>query len=116
MKDLRGNIHCPINRVALLNRAKKAVGAQTVVGLVLKRALPLALAAVCVMLGFIWGANSRKGDTLQRSELTEARACWREVAALFPNQLQAIVFDQRGTHLVLSEKANQGLSAPIYLK
>src|SRR2546430_16892276 len=71
LKELPGNVQRAINRGDLLNRAEKAVGAQTVVGLVLKRALPLALAAVCVMLGFIWGANSRKGDTLQRSELTE---------------------------------------------
>jgi hypothetical protein len=48
--------------------------------------------------------------------LAEARACWREVTALFPNQLEAIVFDQQGSHVVLSERADQPIASPIYVK
>jgi hypothetical protein len=80
-----------------------------------KAAVPLAFAAACLMIGFIWGANSRKSE-VQPTELAEARACWREAAALFPNQLQAIVFDQQGSRVLLAEKPNQPSSPPIYLR
>jgi hypothetical protein len=81
-----------------------------------KASLPLAFAAVCVLLGFFGGAHSRHTTEFSPAELAEARACWREVATLFPNQLQAIVFDQQGSRLVLSEQTNPQGSAPIFVK
>ena len=80
-----------------------------------RKAVPLSLAAACVMLGFIWGAQWRKGN-VAAVELAEARACWREAAALFPNQLQAIVFDQQGSRIILSEQADQRVFAPVFVK
>ncbi len=88
----------------------------TLLHLLLRRAMPLAAAAACIILGFIWGANSRQDQGVQSPELAEARACWREVAALFPNQLQSIILDAQGSRVALSEKADQPLAAPIYLK
>jgi hypothetical protein len=81
----------------------------------LKRAMPLSLATVCVILGFIWGAQWRKSN-VAAAELAEARACWREAAALFPNQLQTIVFDQQGSRIVLSEHADRPVFAPVFVK
>jgi hypothetical protein len=81
-----------------------------------KWAAPLAFAAVCVAVGFFWGARARKVERVGTSELAEARACWREASALFPNQLEAIVFGQRGPQMMLSDKPDQPVSAPIFLK
>ena len=50
------------------------------------------------------------------SQLAEARKYFHELEALFPNQLQAIVFDQQGTHLVLAPEPNLPASPPLYLK
>jgi|SRR5688572_6122464 len=81
----------------------------------LKKAVPLSLAAACVMLGFLWGAQWRRSK-VAAVELAEARACWREASALFPNQLQAIVFDQQGSRIILSEQADQRVFAPVFVK
>jgi hypothetical protein len=114
--ELPGNVQRAIDRGEAADRRKEAVAAPGIFELLLRKAaVPLAFAVICVMIGFRWGANSRKPE-VQPSELAEARACWREVAALFPNQLEAIVFDQQGSSVVLSDKANQPSSPPIYLK
>jgi hypothetical protein len=42
--------------------------------------------------------------------------CYRETEALFPNQVQAIVFDEAGPRVVLAEKADVPKSPPLYLK
>jgi hypothetical protein len=49
-------------------------------------------------------------------QLTAVRKYFREIEALFPNQLQAIVFEQQGTHLVLAGEPNLPTSPPLYLK
>ena len=49
-------------------------------------------------------------------QLAEARKYFHELEVLFPNQLQAIVFDQQGTHLVLAPEPNLPASPPLYLK
>jgi hypothetical protein len=75
-----------------------------------------ALAAACVAMGFYLGAHSQHASRAQAMELAEARACWRQVSEMFPNQVEAIVFDKQGSHLVLSDRANQPASTPIFLK
>ena len=45
-----------------------------------------------------------------------AEKCYRETETLFPNQIQSIVFDKAGPHIVLSEKADVPTSPPLYLK
>jgi hypothetical protein len=114
--ELPTNVHRGIERSERGGR----VGERASVGNFLMRlrrlAAPVAFAAGCIMIGFFWGVRARHGEVVQAGELAEARACWREAAALFPNQLQAIVFDQQGSRLVLSDKPNQPVSAPIFLK
>jgi len=114
--DLPRNVQQQIDR-GETQSASQVEQHPSFIALALRRAaVPLAFAAVCVMAGFIWGFNSRKADAFDAAELAEARACWREVATLFPNQLAAIVFDQQGSRLVLSEHATPPGSAPIFLK
>lgn len=81
-----------------------------------KAAFAVGLAAVCLMAGFflgLWKGRSSPGSDLQ---LADVRKYYHEIEALFPNQLQAIVFDQKGTHLVLAQEPNLPASAPLYLK
>ena len=76
----------------------------------------VAVAAVCLLLGFVFGSwkgtLSPDGD----SQLAEARKYFHELETLFPDQLQAIVFDQQGTHLVLAPTADVPASPPLYLR
>jgi hypothetical protein len=114
--ELPGDVQRAIERGEVAFRRDGSAAAPRILKLFLKKAgLPLAFAAICVMVGFFWGANARSLE-VQASELTEASACWHEVAALFPNQLEAIIFDQQGSRVVLSDKANRPSSPPIYLK
>jgi hypothetical protein len=81
-----------------------------------KPVFALGLAAACIALGLVlgfWGGHNSRGDDLQ---LAQVRKYYREIEALFPNQLQAIVFDQKGTHLVLAQAPNLPASPPLYVK
>ena len=40
----------------------------------------------------------------------------RETLAMFPNQVRAIVQDERGINLVLSDRDNVPVSTPIYVR
>jgi hypothetical protein len=114
---LPGNVQREINRLERSPQREEPVGKQSIFAALLRKAaLPLAFAAACIVFGFILGANSRSSQAPGAGELAEARACWREVTALFPNQLEAIVFDQQGSHVVLSERADQPIASPIYVK
>lgn len=80
----------------------------------------LSFATICILAGFIMRlqpqAEHRAALPAQDSQLAAARKCYQELEALFPNQLQSIVFDQQGPHLVLAAKADIPNSAPLYLK
>lgn len=45
-----------------------------------------------------------------------AEKCYREAETLFPNQIQSIIFDEAGPHIVLSEKPDVPSSPTLYLK
>ncbi len=114
--DLPANVQREIARGASTARGEVAGRRFDAIRLVLRRAVPLTLAAACLMVGFFWGAHWRKGRAANAVEIAEARACWREAAALFPNQLQAIEFDQQGSRLVLSEQANRPIFPPVFVR
>ena len=81
-----------------------------------KPAFALGVAVVCLGLGFVLGSWRGQRSPGKDAQLEEARKYFRELEALFPSQLQAIVFDQQGTHLVLAPEANLPASPPLYLK
>jgi len=72
------------------------------------------MAAACVVLTV--GLGQVRRSQLRASQLAEAQKCFREIQALFPNQLQAIVFGERGEQLVLAERPDVPVSPPLYLK
>jgi len=81
-----------------------------------KVALALTLAAACVVLGFVLGSWKGRQSPGNEAQLADVRMYLREIEALFPNQLRAIVFDQQGTHLVLAPEPNLPASPPLYLE
>jgi hypothetical protein len=75
----------------------------------------LGLAAACILVGFFFGLW--RGRTASEAQQVVAlQKLFREVASLFPNQIQAIIIDERGPRLVLSEKPNVPLSDPLLVK
>jgi hypothetical protein len=79
-------------------------------------ALAAAVAVICLGLVFFLGFWRGQPALSNDSQLAAARKYYHEIEALFPNQVQAIVFDQRGTHLVLAKEPNVPASPPLYLK
>lgn len=77
--------------------------------------LGLGFAAVCLLLGFSLGFWKGR---LASSDLPLARVqkYYQETQVLFPNQVQAIIWDQQGPHLVLASEANVPASVPVYLR
>ena len=71
---------------------------------------------VCLALGFVLGIWRGQRSPGYDPQLAEARKYFQEIEGLFPNQLQAIVFDQQGAHLVLAQEPNLPASPPLYLK
>jgi len=84
--------------------------------LVNKPAFALGMAAVCLTLGFVLGLRRGQRSSGSDPQLAEAQQYFREIQGLFPHQLQAIVFDQQGAHLVLAQEPNLPASPPLYLK
>jgi hypothetical protein len=68
---------------------------------------------VLVLLGFLlgnWHGNKQATALLQNEKLL------REVFAMFPNQVQAIIQDEKGLHLSLAEEASVPQSQPLWIK
>src|ERR1035441_1121130 len=84
--------------------------------LVSRPAFIVAVAAICLAVGFGVGTWKGQRPPGKDAQLAEARKYFHELEALFPNQLQGIVFDQQGTHLVLAPEPKLPASPPLYLK
>jgi hypothetical protein len=75
----------------------------------------LGLAAFCVLICLALGSWNWRPAPATDPSLAEVRKYFHELEALFPNQLQAIMFDQQGAHLVLANEPNLPVSPPLYL-
>jgi hypothetical protein len=77
------------------------------------------LAAVCVIVGFISARlHNQSGHDAHRDagQYAEVKKYYEEIEALFPNQMQGIVFDGQGPHLIIADKANIPKSQPFYVR
>ena len=115
-----GQVTAEIHRgeaVAQVSKSAPATpGRRSWLALVLSQpTLALGAAAACLLLGFFLGTRTA-WHTSTDPQFTEARKCFNEIAPLFPNQVQTIVFDAAGAHLVLSEQADVPASPPLYVK
>ena len=78
-------------------------------------ALSTGAALACVVLAFLLGVRQGRHSAGSERQLAEAQKCYREIESLFPNQVEALVFDAQGMHLVLAEKDNVPASPPLYV-
>lgn len=73
------------------------------------------IAFACLVIGFAighWHGRMEKNDVYA---LLQNGKTLREVLTLFPNRVRAIVQDEHGLQLVLSEQADVPTSTPIYV-
>jgi hypothetical protein len=79
-----------------------------------KPAWGIGLAAICIALalGFRHAMHSSNGD----AQLAGVSKYYREIAPLFPNQLEAIVLDDAGANMILADQPNVPASPPVYVK
>ncbi len=74
-----------------------------------------ALAVLCLVAGLA-SALWRAGQPASAGRLAFIQKCYSEVEGLFPNQVEAIVFDRTGPQLVLANQPDVPRSTPLYLK
>jgi hypothetical protein len=70
----------------------------------------------CFLIGFSLGSRRHRVPSLTARELATARTYLREMEALFPNQVQAVVFEEAGPRLVLAERADVPAGQPVFVR
>ena len=76
--------------------------------------LGLATSGVIVALAVVlWREHESRPEA---SQVLRMGKYYQEIEALFPNQLETIVFDPQGTHLVLAPEADVPASPPLYVR
>jgi len=74
------------------------------------------IAFACLVLGFVighWHGQSQKNDAFA---LLQNEKVLREAWTLFPNRVRAIVQDEHGLQLVLSDQPDVPTSTPLWVK
>ena len=74
--------------------------------------------AACVVIALAishWPGRMETGTTPENDSLASLKLI-RETLALFPNRVRAIVQDERGLNLVLSDNDDVPASAPLYVR
>ena len=75
------------------------------------------VAAVCIIAGFILGRGFAPPESAKgNGQLLQSEKLIREVLAMFPNRVRAIVKDESGMQLVLSDEADVPESPPLWVK
>ena len=75
------------------------------------------LAAVCVLVGFIVGHQSGRNEAANgNGQLLQSEKLIGEVMAMFPNRVRAIVKDESGIRLVLSDAEDIPAATPLWVK
>jgi hypothetical protein len=78
--------------------------------------LALGLLVSFVAIGLLVARKKSEADGPAEANLAKARAYYREIAQLFPNQVRAIVFDKKEIHVELAGRADIPISPPILLR
>lgn len=76
----------------------------------------LGLATACLVLGFFAGFRRGHAAGFSTAELAESRKIYHELAELFPDRLQTVLLDGRGSQLVLAVDAQPPASAPLLVQ
>lgn len=76
----------------------------------------IGMATACVALAFWFGFSKGRDSVAPVDQLASAKKYFREIEVMFPNQVRAIIFEENGAQLVLSEKADVPASPPLWVK
>lgn len=76
----------------------------------------LGLATACLLLGFFAGFRRGHAAGFSAAEVAQGRKIYQELAALFPDRLQTVLLDGRGSQLVLASDAQPPASAPLLVQ
>jgi hypothetical protein len=102
-RELRRNVVGP--RAAVMGRTNT-----------LKLWAGLGFATACLIATFFFGFWHGQRHLNHNVNAADAKKYLHELQALFPNQVRAVIFDERGSHLVLSDKADVPPSDGIFVK
>ena len=75
----------------------------------------IGLAAACITVAFVIGYSLGHKSPPEQS-VAGLEKCLREVEAMFPNRVRAIIFEKEGARLLLSEAPDVPGAMPVYLK
>ncbi len=78
--------------------------------------LAASIAGACLVIGFIIRSWRDNNAWLTAGDLANARTYLREVEALFPNQVQAVVFETSGPRLELAARADVSAGSPVLVR
>jgi hypothetical protein len=71
--------------------------------------------AICILAAFVVGHWRERTEVVLSNDALANVKVVRETLAMFPNQIRAIVQDEHGLNLVLSDNADVPASPPIYV-
>src|SRR5688572_22794402 len=78
-------------------------------------ALGAGMATACLLFAFVFFSGRERGE-FSAGDLAVMRKYLQEVETLFPNQVQAVVFEQEGPRLVLADRASVPANLPVYVR
>ena len=80
-------------------------------------ALGAGMATACLILAFVFQGGRRRGvESFTAADIAVMRKYLQEVEALFPNQVQAVVFEPGGPRLVLADRPVVPATMPVYVR
>jgi hypothetical protein len=75
----------------------------------------VAIAAACLVIGLTIGHRMGRQEHASADTLLQNEKLLRETMAMFPNRIRAIVQDEKGMSLVLSDGEDVPASTPLYV-
>jgi hypothetical protein len=76
----------------------------------------MGFATACLVIGFGFGLWRGRHASADNGSLAESSKLIREVAALFPNRVRAIITDSSGVRLMLSDRPDVPASTPLLVR
>lgn len=71
---------------------------------------------ICVLIAFCIGHWRGQTEIASSKDILANAKLVQDTLAMFPNQVRAIVQDNRGLHLILADSNNVPASAPLYVR
>lgn len=72
--------------------------------------------AVCLVVGFLIGHSRGHDEAVAENGFLQNEKVIKEMLAMFPNRVRAVVQDEHGLNVVLSDKDDVPTSVPLWVK